>query len=193
VTSPRPRARRIVALATGLTVAGLALAGCSVTNPIQSEKPYSASDGVRATIGDVRAVNLLVITAAHGAPGILTGGLVNDGADDQTVTITVGGADPATLHLSGHQTLILGPDESLDQAEVSIAAVDTRPGGTTTTVIKTGAGSTQLEVPVLDGSLPEYATLVPTHSPTPTAEPTPTATATPTATGEPSPSPSPSR
>ena len=185
MTSPRPRARRIVALATGLTVAGLALAGCSATNTIQSEKQYSASDGVRATIGDVRAVNLLVIASAHGKPGILTGGLVNDGADEQKVTITVGGADPVTLPLASHQTLILGPNKDQDQAPVNIAAVDTRPGGTTTTQIKTGTGgSTQLEVPVLDGSLPEYATLVPTHAAA-AASPSPTPTATP--------SPSPSR
>jgi hypothetical protein len=38
----------------------------------------------------------------------------------------------------------------------------------------------QLDVPVLDGSLPQYATLLPTATPTPSVTPTPTVTPSPT-------------
>ncbi len=46
-----------------LTVATLAFAlvGCSATNPIQTDRPYAASDGVRVQLGDVRAENLLAV------------------------------------------------------------------------------------------------------------------------------------
>ena len=88
MTSPRPRTLRATALATGVAVVGLALAGCSTTNRITTEDPYGPSDGIRVALGDVRGSNLLVVSEAEGEPGNLLGGLVNEGTEPRTVTVS---------------------------------------------------------------------------------------------------------
>jgi len=161
VTSPRPRSRRLL-IAAGLCVAGVALAGCSATNPITTDKPYSASDGARATLGDVRASNLIVLASAKGAPGLLTGALTNDGTDKHTVTITFGD-ESSTVNLEARQTVLLDGTTGTGHADVRIKAVAVPPGAVAPSTLATeAAGSQDVPVPVLDGSQPEYASLVPT-------------------------------
>jgi hypothetical protein len=163
VTSPRPRALRAAALAVGV-VAGLTLAGCSATNQITTEDEYSASDGVRFTLGDVRGSNLLVLTEAEGEPGTLQGGLINDGDEDRSVTVAIGDEE-TVVELGPRETVLLGVSDAEEEgfAEVTFAAVDAPPGGLVSVTISTPEdGSIEVEVPVLDGTLPEYATQVPT-------------------------------
>jgi len=169
VTSPRPRTLRLWS-ATGLCVAGLMLAGCSATNPMTTEREYSASDGVRVTLGDVRASNLLVISSAKGAPGAVQGALTNDGEQTRTVTLTAGD-DSTTVTVEAGQTVLLTSDTSGGapgdgRKDIVIPAVSVPPGAVLPVTIATdAAGSEELGVPVLDGSQPEYATLVPTPTP----------------------------
>jgi hypothetical protein len=168
VTSPRPRTLRAAALAAGVAVVGLALAGCSATNQITTENPYSASDGVRVVVGDVRGSNLLVISSAKGEPGTLIGGLVNDGDEPRTVTVAAGD-DSTDVELGPKETVLLGGGDVPEDgtADVLFEAVSVPPGAVLQVTISTPEdGSVTANVPVLDGSLPEYATLVPTPSPT---------------------------
>lgn len=170
MTSPRLRTgrspRRVVVLAAGAVVAAAALAGCSATNPMTTEKPYSASDGVRAQIGDVRASNLILVSEAHGKPGVLTGALTNDGDKDTTVTITIGETSPTAVPVKSHQTVLLLGEDTEGQADVRTPAADTAPGGLTTVTLATpDAGSYSVQVPVLDGTLDEYAAFLPTATP----------------------------
>jgi len=184
VTSLRPRTRRLLALTGGAAVVGVVLAGCSATNPMTTEDQYSASDGVRFVLGDVRGSNLLVLSEGKGEVGRLEGALVNDGDEDQVVTLTFGDADPTTLPLGPRETLLLDGSEEDGHANVAITAVEVEPGAVAPLTVKTGTGgSITLDVPVLDGSLPEYASAVPT------AQPTPTETATAPATETPAPTP----
>ncbi len=110
MTSPRPRPRRFGA-ATALAVAGivaaLTLTGCSATNQITTEKEYDSSDGVGAHLGDIKAINLLLVSEAKGEPGALLGALENKGSDDQSVKIALGG-DDVTVQVPGGQTVLLG-------------------------------------------------------------------------------------
>ncbi|MBD8059431.1 hypothetical protein IC607_10670 [Cellulomonas sp. JH27-2] len=169
MTSLRPRTLRLWS-ATGLCVAGLMLAGCSATNPMTTEKEYSASDGVRATLGDVRASNLMVLSSAKGAPGAVQGALTNDGATTRTVTLTAGD-DTATVNVEPGQTVLLTEDTTGGapgdgRENFTIPAVSVAPGALLPITIATDtAGSQDLAVPVLDGSQPEYATLIPTPTP----------------------------
>jgi hypothetical protein len=168
VTSLRPRTRRLLALTGGAAVLGVVLAGCSATNPMTTEDQYSASDGVRFVLGDVRGTNLLVLSQAKGDVGRLEGALVNDGDEDQTVTLTFGDADPTTLELGPKETLLLDGSEEDGHANVEITAVEVSPGEVAPLTVKTaGGGSITLDVPVLDGTLPEYASAVPTQEPSP--------------------------
>ncbi|RYZ29089.1 MAG: hypothetical protein EOP01_05855, partial [Propionibacteriaceae bacterium] len=94
MTTLRPRRPGTRALAAaGALAAGLLLAGCSATNPIQTQHDYSPSDGVRVTVGDVRGNNLLVLTSGQGAPGVLHGAFTNDSDEDRTVTVSFAGAE----------------------------------------------------------------------------------------------------
>ena len=188
MTSPRPRTLRAAALTAGLAVATLALAGCSATNQITTEDQYSASDGVRLTLGDVRASNLLVLSAGEGDVGALQGGLINDSSEDRSVTLAVG-EEETTVELGPNETVLLGTGRAAEDgfAEVTFPAVETPPGGLLTVTVSTPEeGTVEVQVPVLDGTLPEYADQVPTALPTttptaptgvdPTLEPTPTPT-----------------
>jgi hypothetical protein len=164
VTSPRPRTLRAAALVVGVAVTGLALAGCSATNQITTENNYSASDGVRSTIGDVRASNLLVLAAAEGEPGSLQGGLVNQSDEDRSVTLAVGDEE-TTVDLGPRETVFLGVGEQDGFVEVTFPAVDVPPGGLLPVTLSTPEdGSIEVQVPVLDGTLPEYASAVPSPS-----------------------------
>jgi hypothetical protein len=170
VTSPRLRTRRsqrrVVVLAAGAAVAAAALTGCSATNPMTTETPYSASDGVRAQIGDVRASNLILVSEAHGKPGVLTGALTNDGDKDTTVSITIGETAPTSVDVASHQTVLLLGEDTQGQADVRTPAADTAPGGLTDVTLATPTdGSYTVRVPVLDGTLEEYAAFLPTASP----------------------------
>lgn len=166
-----------VVLVASLSVLGTT--GCQVVNPQATTTMYAPSDGVSGSVGDVQLRNIFVAAAAKGDPGRLGGALFN-GADRQT-TVTLRGASGAETRLN----LPANADYYLAQKpKVTFDAVGQRPGALiemTVTVAGSGA-STKLQVPVVDGTLEEYRTLVP-GAPTPTGTPT----STPTATTSPSP------
>ncbi|WP_029291652.1 hypothetical protein [Cellulomonas sp. HZM] len=166
MTSPRHRLSRVL-LASGLCVAALTLTACSATNEITTENEYSASDGVRATLGDVRASNLLVVSEAKGAPGQLHGALTNDGDEPESITFTFGTETAKVDVPAGETVLINGDANGTDDngaaedttAAVTISSVSVAPGAVLpATLTSTRAGSQTLSVPVLDGTLPEYST-----------------------------------
>jgi len=166
VTSPRPRTLRAAALAAGVAVVGLVLAGCSATNPITTEDPYGASDGVRMTLGDVRGSNRRVVSEAKGEPGSLLGGLINNSTEDRVVTVSAGDTTEK-IELGPKETVLLGGGDAPEdgQASVVFESVDVPPGAVLVVTFSTPEdGSVTANLPVLDGSLPEYATAVPTPS-----------------------------
>lgn len=154
-----------------------ALSGCSVTNEITTERPYSASDGVRATLGDLTAENLLIVAEAADAPGALQGALTNRGDDTLTVELSLEGSTERVRVESGATVLLGGgageggADD--DQREEVVFDAAGAPGSTVELTLSTdAAGEQTVPVPVLDGTLPEYADLVPevvVESPEPTA------------------------
>ena len=167
MTSPRPRTRRLRA-ATGLAVAGLAaaltLTGCSATNPMTTEKEYNSSDGVGAHVGDIKAINFLIASEAKGEPGALLGALENKGSDDAD------GDDHARRRRPDRQ----GARRRRPSCSAPPAATPTRtrtivfesipepPGAVVPVTVATkDAGSVTLDVPIVDGTLPEYADSLP--------------------------------
>ena len=164
MTAPA-RTRRLRTATSGVALAAaalLALTACSATNPITSQKPYNASDGVRVVAGDVTADNLLVLTAAQGGTGTVSGAVTNHGTDAGSVTLTFGEQD-TTFPLDAGETVLLG---GATGEVVELASVGVAPGGVLPVVVASGsAGATEASVPVLDGTLPEYADLVPAAVP----------------------------
>ncbi|CAM5788849.1 hypothetical protein [Cellulomonas persica] len=182
MTSHRPRRLPVrLSLRTGVAAAlasGLLLAGCSATNPIETSKPYDPSDGIGATLGDVRASNLMIVSEGVGKPGVLLGAFTNDGDEDVTLTIAFGGvdaaegaepsADPASIDLPAGETVLLsnavdGGDLQVVNERVAVTATPAAPGDLAAIAVSSDvSGGTTLRVPVLDGTLPDYASVLPT-------------------------------
>jgi hypothetical protein len=156
VARSRTSARPVVVGAVAL-VAAAVLSGCSATNPITTEMAYAASDGVRATLGDLTAENLLLVAAAADTPGALQGALTNRGDDDLEVELELDG-DVALVPVAAGETVLLGGEDG----EEVVLDTPGEPGSTVEMTLTTdAAGSQTVPVPVLDGTLPEYADLVP--------------------------------
>ena len=168
-------ARRALAPAA-LAVAALALvAGCSATNPYTTTEGYQPGDTAAFSLGTVHVASLGVFTEGGGEPGALVVRIANSGAEDQTVTLTAEGptAVDETFTVPASSTLAVGPDED---TAVTIPAVDQRPGELIPMTVSASDGSTlDVTAPVLGGTFPMYATLVPTPAPTATpSSPAPT-------------------
>jgi hypothetical protein len=156
--STPPLSRRIMPAAAALAASAL-LAGCSATNPITTSFDYDPSDGVSERLGDVRVGNLMVLTSEEGAAGTVLGFVTNSGSQDASVTLAVGGEESASIDVPAGGTVRLGPDcdETID-----VDAVPARPGSKVEVDVTSDVGgSSSVLVPVLDGTLPEYADLVP--------------------------------
>jgi hypothetical protein len=144
-------------IATVLALAAAAtLSACGVATP-QTALGYAASDGVDLQLGALEGANLLVLTAAKGDPGTLIGALANNG--DVPLTVQIGTADsPTSVTVAAHGIALLGPDHTA----VPLPAVAAPPGALLEISVQSDVtGSTSLQVPVLDGTLPAYAGLVP--------------------------------
>jgi hypothetical protein len=156
----RPALARVALVAlAGLGVLGLT--ACSVTNPMTTKNDYAASDGVRVDLGEATVINLLVLTAAEGEPGTVLGAVANHGRERVTVTVALAAdaAQDTSFDVAGGGTVVIGPerDETLD--------LDSTPAAPGTlielTLTSDRGGSTTVQVPVLDGTLSQYADLVP--------------------------------
>ena len=136
-----------------------ALTGCSITNPIQTQVLYAASDGARITLGEsIEAENFLLLTEAEGEPGALIGAVTNRGDAEAEVLIDIDGAGRHVVTVPAGDSIRLVGDDVL-----RFDAVETMPGATAPITISTGAeGAVSATVPVLDGSLPEYAEVLAT-------------------------------
>lgn len=133
------------------------VAGLAACSPITTDRPYAASDGIRVEITDgVTAENLLVLTSAKGAPGAVQGGLVNNGTTDVTVAI-----DTLRFDVPARSTVLLGGETG---EEATISAVAAAPGSLLRIPVGTPENASEVPVPVLDGTLSEYADHVPAAS-----------------------------
>jgi len=170
-----------VRAATAAAIAALVMLGVAACAPIASLKPYDASDGVSTTVGQVKVLNALVLTKS-GKDGNLLFSAYNptDGPVDLNVQYGEGG-DRTTV------VATLKPDATTDfgygkKGQFLLPGLGAKPGSLAHVYFQYGnEEGSELTVPVLDGSLPQYQNLLPTPTPTPT----PTFTATPSATPTP--------
>ena len=85
--------------------------------------------------------------------------VVGWGTQDASVVLTVGGEQSGSIDVPAGGTVNLGPDAD---ESVDLAAVPGIPGSKLeVTVTSDVSGAATVQVPVLDGTLPEYADLVP--------------------------------
>ncbi|WP_285725436.1 hypothetical protein [Psychromicrobium xiongbiense] len=141
----------------------LGVSACGYIAPQQTTHQYSPSDGVRATFNNVEVSNLLIVTKAAGKEGRLLGAVYNNTAS--TVTVTFNGSNGAQTQVTVKPGVPFYLNAESDAALLSTVA--SAPGALETVKISSsGGGSTELKVPVLDGTLQEYRGYLPTPAPT---------------------------
>lgn len=172
-----------VRAAASAAIAALVVTGVAACAPIASLKHYDPSDGVSTTVGQVKVLNALVLSKS-GADGNLLFSAYNP--TDSLIQLNVqydDGGTPTTLHAT------LQPDTTTDfgygaSGQFLLAGLDVKPGSLAPIYFQydNEVGS-RIPVPVLDGAISQYQTLLPTPTPTPMPTLTATPTPTPTPTG----------
>lgn len=156
------KARLAASAALALGVA-LGASGCSMITYQATTEHYDASDGVSANVGDLDLRNILVVSD-DGVDGTLVLTIVNTGEDDVDLDVQVDG-DTVTIPVDAGATVAFGTDavEGLDEVEpIVLEGIDVEPGSLLPIYFQYGsAEGVEKQVPVLDGRLPEYESLVP--------------------------------
>jgi hypothetical protein len=152
---------RLVASAAISALVLLGATGCTFITPQSTEIQYSASDGVNIpdSDGPLAIRNAMIIATEDGQVGNLVAAIVNDTDEAEVLTIEIEGLAPLTVRVGANDTLSLGANAE----PLRIDDLDTIPGSTVRMYFQSGGATGAAEdVPVLDGTLPYYADLVPT-------------------------------
>lgn len=175
--SPSPRHRSLTAVVASLLASSLALVGCSFGD--DDVDNAASNDGLRVELGDLLMSDIMVLSSAEGQPGTVLGAVANNGEQAVDVSIGLPDAQAPSFAVGPGETVLLGPEDH----PVPIDSVPARPGATVELVIATGRyGSRSVPAPVLDGTFPRYADLVPSPTgdvPDADVAPTPSADAAP--------------
>ena len=163
-------------MATVVVAAGILLgtSGCNLFAPQATTIQYDASDGVSGDLGKLAIRNALLITE-DGEHANLVVHVVNSSADPIDLLVQYEGAGQkvtTTVTVDANATTEFGVG---DGPRVDVETPIVNAGSLLPVFFQYGdLTGIELLVPVLDGTLPQYSTLVPTE--TPTAEPAPAAT-----------------
>jgi hypothetical protein len=162
------KARVAASVVLALAVA-LGASGCGLVAPQATTKHYDASDGISGNVGQVDVRNAMIIAGDKGGTvGNLVVTLVNTDSKSHRVRISAGqeGSTPAYVTVEPGQVKELGRDpQSGGASTVLIPQFDAKPGALFPVYFQYGdATGLDLKVPVLDGGLPEYSSLVPPTS-----------------------------
>ena len=149
--------------ATSIVIAGLiaaSLTGCTFGAVQATRLAYDPSDGIGTEVGNVQVRNALLVSE-DGTVASLAVALVNAG--DANVRLTVSweassGRVERTISVPAGETVSLGANEDV----IVLDGIDAEPGSKFPVYFQYGdEEGKELGVPVLDGSLDEYADLVP--------------------------------
>lgn len=168
-----------VVLAVGVAIG---TAGCGFLAPQETTRiTQSTSFGVEGTVGDVHIRNAYLV--AQGDQVALIATFVNKGTSGETMTIqpNASAADTQSLHVGDGDPTIIGPEQTLQWNDLTVAPGSLYPVFFT---YGTKTGIT-LNLPVLTGDFSINSTMTPTPVPTGGATPGATPTSSPTATPSP--------
>ena len=158
-----------LALTAAALGASLLTAGCGYITPQQTSHQYSASDGIRADLGPLQLRNILIVSTGENDPGRLIGAVYNSSPKD--VKLTVNGAKGSQTEVPVKANSYTLLNEKSDAAVLSTTGG--KPGSLVDVKIsenRTNVSNT-VKVPVLDATLQEYKSYVPTPSASETSTP----------------------
>lgn len=169
------KARRAASIALAVSLL-VGTAGCTLASDSVDLK-YAPSDGTAADIGELHLLNVIGLSE-NGDDVSLLMTIVNDADEDVEVNLQFtdesGEKDTLTVTVRANSSEQFGGsgDEEVVARNVGAAV-----GGLLPVYVQYGdEPGKQLQVPVLDGAIAEYADLLPEPEPEPTVEPTPTET-----------------
>lgn len=167
--------RKVLLASAGLVAAGaVALSGCQTQSPIQTQFAYQPADGVAVDLGNIQVRDLVVVSSAQDQPGVLSGVVVNKGAQPVRVTFATANGGQASVEAAPGKGTRLEDSTTVDPA--TLPKVGTAPGGLLQIEVSTPeGGAQQVKVPVL---LPQgyYETVTPAATGSATGSPTPSVT-----------------
>ena len=145
-----------------VALSSLLLVGCTFSAEIANLEPYDPSDGVGLTLDGVAVRNALLVTADGGDANLVMT-VVNTTGEDVSLRVQYGTSDNHTseevLLPAQPELTQVGSDPS-NQVIFSDDAI--KAGDLFPVYFQYGAVQGEvIEVPVLDGTLPEYELLVP--------------------------------
>ena len=136
-------------------------AGCGLVAPQATTYHYFASDGVSGDIGEIGIRNAVIVTD-KGKLGNLVVTIVNSGSEDAEITVqheSSNGKKTVTISAPANETTLFGP---ADGEQVLLRDLDAQAGSLLDVYFQYGDEQGEdLQVPVLDGGLPEYSDLLP--------------------------------
>lgn len=150
------KARLIASVALAATVV-FGATGCNLVAPQATTLQYDPSDGVSANVGDVRLLNMIVLTE-DGTDGNLIFTAVNKGSA-HSLSIQYGEDDTTVdVIVDGNVSTVFGGATD----PVALNGIDATPGSLVTLYVQYGNETgKEILVPVLDGSIPPYDELLP--------------------------------
>jgi len=148
--------RRVSAALVAVAVLGL-LTGCDLFAPQDTKYIQETADGVNGDVGEIFIGNAVLLTQESSSPTSLVATLINQGESSEEVRIVTS---------AGSETVTVKPAESVqlgtsDGQSVTFDGLDAQPGALADVTFQTSTMTETLQVPVLDGSLPQYQDLVP--------------------------------
>lgn len=155
VAPPSAKSRLAVSI-SALLAAGAALAGCSQMSPQTTQLQYAASDGVVQDAGALGVRNLLLVTDdGGGETANVVGTFVNSGETPFTLTVATENGQTEPIQVPAGGTTPVGVAQKLQ------VPIDAQPGLLVPVTVSGSGQELTASVPLLDGTLPEYATLTP--------------------------------
>jgi len=158
-----PRTSRLVGAVALSAAVVLGTTGCSMLAPQATTIQYSAADGVNVPdSGPLKVRNALIVASEDGTTGNLVAAVVNDTDDTLTLRLEFGEGDGAvekSLRVPANSVVSLGAE---DTDPLTVEGIDANPGADLPVYFQSGeAQGVRTAVPVLDGTLPYLAPLVP--------------------------------
>lgn len=154
---------RLVASAALSALVLLGTTGCTFITPqATSIDPYNVSDGVNVpdSEGPLDIRNTMIIATEDGSTGNLVAAIVNTTDKAEVLTVEIEGLEPLTIRVGAKDTVSLGANAE----PLRIDDLDSIPGSTVAAYFQSGdAAGSVAQIPVLDGTLAEYADLVPSE------------------------------
>lgn len=159
---------RYAAAALTVGVVLLTGTGCSYDNPAETTKITPATNGINTVVGAVKLADFLILSHGADQPGRIMGTVFNTSSTDAIVTITgaTGSKVSIPVKANGYTSLAQPPVMMLDPTAGP-------PGSMVTVQVSEDSAGTSADVqlPVLDSTLPEYQSYMPAAPGSPSAAP----------------------